>query len=36
MSEGTAKTHIHHIYRKLDIHTQQELINMIDEEELPS
>ncbi|MEG0302508.1 MAG: LuxR C-terminal-related transcriptional regulator [Gordonibacter sp.] len=36
ISEGTAKTHIHHIYRKLDIHTQQELINMIDEEELPS
>ena len=31
ISEGTAKTHIRHIYRKLDIHSQQELIRMVDE-----
>ncbi len=30
ISEGTAKTHIRHIYRKLDIHSQQELIRIID------
>lgn len=34
ISEGTAKTHIRHIYRKLDIHSQQELIHLIDEVEL--
>lgn len=31
ISEGTAKTHIRHIYRKLNIHSQQELIRMVDE-----
>ena len=31
ISEGTAKTHIRHIYRKLDVHSQQELIRVIDE-----
>lgn len=31
ISEGTARTHIWRIYKKLDIHTQQELIDMIDE-----
>lgn len=31
ISRSTAKTHINHIYRKLDIHTQQELLRMIDE-----
>ncbi len=30
ISRSTAKTHISHIYRKLDIHTQQELLNMVD------
>lgn len=34
ISEGTAKTHIRHIYRKLNIHGQQELIHLIDEVEL--
>ena len=31
ISRSTAKTHITHIYRKLDIHTQQELLTMVDE-----
>ena len=31
ISKSTAKTHINHIYRKLDIHTQQELLNMVDD-----
>lgn len=30
ISRSTAKTHISHIYRKLDIHTQQELLGMLD------
>lgn len=30
ISEGTARTHMWHIYKKLDVHTQQELIDMID------
>ena len=30
ISKSTAKTHINHIYRKLDIHTQQELLNMVE------
>ena len=34
ISEGTAKTHIRHIYRKLNVHSQQELIHLIDEVEL--
>ena len=34
ISEGTAKTHIRHIYRKLNIHSQQDLIHLIDEMEL--
>lgn len=34
ISEGTAKTHIRHIYRKLNIHSQQELINLIDDVQL--
>lgn len=32
ISKSTAKTHINHIYRKLDIHTQQELLNMVEED----
>ena len=31
VSKSTAKTHISHIYRKLDIHTQQELLYMVEE-----
>ncbi len=31
ISKSTAKTHINHIYRKLDIHTQQELLNMVED-----
>lgn len=34
ISEGTAKTHIRHIYRKVNIHSQQDLIHLIDEVEL--
>lgn len=30
ISEGTARTHMRHIYKKLDIHTQQELIDLVD------
>lgn len=31
IAQSTTKTHIRHIYRKLDIHTQQELLEMISE-----
>ncbi|MEG1750469.1 MAG: LuxR family transcriptional regulator [Raoultibacter sp.] len=31
ISEGTSKTHIRHIYKKLGVHTQQELMRMIEE-----
>lgn len=34
ISEGTAKTHIRHIYRKLNVHSQQDLIHLIDGVEL--
>lgn len=30
ISGHTVKTHIYHIYRKLDIHSQQELINLVE------
>jgi len=30
ISEGTVHTHTWHIYRKLDVHTQQELIDLVD------
>ena len=30
ISEGTAKTHIRHIYRKLDVHTQQDLMKLVE------
>ena len=29
ISEGTAKTHIRHIYRKCNVHSQQELMSMV-------
>ena len=31
ISEGTAKTHIRHIYRKCDVHNQQDLIRMVED-----
>ena len=31
ISEGTAKTHIWRIYKKLNVHTQQDLIELIDQ-----
>lgn len=34
ISEGTTKTHIRHIYRKLDIHSQQELIQIVEHTEV--
>ena len=30
VTERTVKTHIYHIYQKMNIHTQQELINIVD------
>lgn len=30
ISEGTAKTHVHHVYKKLNVHSQRELIALID------
>lgn len=33
VSRSTAKTHINHIYKKLNIHTQQELLTMVEERE---
>lgn len=32
ISTHTVKTHIYHIYRKVDIHSQQELIDMVEED----
>lgn len=34
ISEGTAKTHIRHIYKKIDIHNQQELMRLVESVEL--
>jgi DNA-binding CsgD family transcriptional regulator len=34
ISEGTARTHMRHIYKKLDVHTQQNLIEMVDSVDL--
>lgn len=31
VSKSTAKTHINHIYKKMDIHTQQELLKMVED-----
>ena len=30
ISQGTAKTHIRSIYHKMDIHTQQDLMDLIE------
>lgn len=35
ISRSTAKTHINHIYKKLDIHTQQELLTLVEQKEGP-
>jgi DNA-binding CsgD family transcriptional regulator len=34
ISEGTVHTHTWHIYRKLNVHTQQELIDLVDSHDL--
>jgi DNA-binding NarL/FixJ family response regulator len=34
ISEGTTKTHIHHIYKKLDIHNQQDLMKLVETAEI--
>ena len=31
ISKSTAKTHINHIYKKMDIHTQQEILKMVED-----
>lgn len=31
ISEGTVRTHMRNIYRKLDVHSQQELIDLVDD-----
>ncbi len=31
LSDGTVRTHIYHVYKKLGVHSQQELIDMVDE-----
>lgn len=36
ISESTAKTHIYNIYQKLDIHTQRDLMDMVDSWEFVS
>ena len=33
ISPATAKTHIKHIYSKLGVHSQQELIDMVEQNE---
>nr|WP_277926882.1 LuxR C-terminal-related transcriptional regulator [Adlercreutzia sp. JBNU-10] len=33
VAERTVKTHTYHIYQKMDIHSQQELINIVEETE---
>ena len=30
IAKGTARTHIENIYRKLDVHKQQELIDLVE------
>ena len=35
ISNSTAKAHIHNIYQKLDVHSQQELINLVENVEIP-
>lgn len=35
ISQSTAKTHIYNIYRKFDVHSRQELLDFIEDVELP-
>ena len=30
ISEGTAKTHIRHVYKKSNVHSQQELMRLVE------
>ena len=30
ISEGTAKTHIRHVYKKTNVHSQQELMRLVE------
>ncbi|MFR1639324.1 MAG: hypothetical protein ACLSVD_09205 [Eggerthellaceae bacterium] len=32
MSPGTSSTHINHIHQKLDVHSREELIDLVQEE----
>ena len=32
VSQNTVKTHVRHIYAKLDIHTRQELLDLVERE----
>lgn len=34
ISENTVRTHVKHIYAKLDIHKRQELIDMVDKRDV--
>jgi DNA-binding CsgD family transcriptional regulator len=34
LSKGTASTHRQHIYQKLDIHSQQELIELVQQTDI--
>lgn len=36
ISQSTAKTHVYNIYRKLGIHSRQELLDLVEEIEVPS
>jgi DNA-binding CsgD family transcriptional regulator len=35
VSKGTVNTHLHHIYQKLDIHTKQELLDLVEKGKRP-
>ena len=34
ISDGTARAHLHHIYRKLDVHSRKELNALIEEKDV--
>lgn len=36
IAEGTARTHMTHVYAKLGVHRQQELIDLVEAQELPA
>lgn len=35
VSANTVKAHVKHIYRKMDVHSQQQLIDAVERQELP-